>query len=152
MPRRFQVQAPVGIPKALTRCATEIAASTDKPVVMAQEPIRFTIDLKADARKEIDQALAAGSDTMLLLNVDITYEKEPMLYYEIYLNLPADVKEPEYQSIYYVGNLCFPAAVPHKHDKDKKGEESHVGTRSLPINDIVAEQKARKPGPTRRPR
>jgi tyrosinase len=42
----------------------------------------------------------------IVLNLEITHVKDTSVYYEIYANLPANEK-PDYQSIYYVGNLGF---------------------------------------------
>lgn len=44
----------------------------------------------------------------MVLNLDrITYEKIPTGYYEVYLNLPENIKDPDYKSDYYIGNIGF---------------------------------------------
>lgn len=43
----------------------------------------------------------------VLVLEDIVYEKIPTGYHEIYLNLPEDITDPDYQSIYYVGSMGF---------------------------------------------
>ncbi len=49
-------------------------------------------------------------------NGNNTYEKIPTGFYEVYLNMPDDIKNPDYKSDYYVGNIGF---------FGKTGESSH---------------------------
>lgn len=49
-----------------------------------------------------------AKDKRMVLNLEkITYEKIPTGFYEVYLNLPEEVKNPDYKSDYYVGNIGF---------------------------------------------
>ena len=49
-----------------------------------------------------------AKEKRMVLNLErITYEKIPTGFYEVYLNLPEDIKDPDYKSVYYVGNIGF---------------------------------------------
>ena len=47
-----------------------------------------------------------GNRFSLLLQ-DVVLAREPVLYYEVYVNLPGDAKGARYTSPYYAGNLTF---------------------------------------------
>ncbi len=50
----------------------------------------------------------AAKEKRMVLNLEkITYEKIPTGFYEVYLNLPNDIKNPDYKSEFYVGNIGF---------------------------------------------
>jgi len=67
--------------------------------------VRVSIDLGDAAR-----AAASRNDGALAILVEgIHFEKEPMIYYEVYLDLPPK-EEPDFQSVHYAGNLSSPAS------------------------------------------
>ena len=51
-------------------------------------------------------ACGEGSRIVLTLH-GIDYDQNPGVYYEVYLNLPEDERQPDAQSLHYVGNLSF---------------------------------------------
>ncbi|HYJ78353.1 MAG TPA: tyrosinase family protein [Longimicrobiaceae bacterium] len=88
----------------------------DPPPFAVQQgvPLRAAaagVDLKFDP--EAQRALASfptaqgqGNDLSLVLE-DIRLEGPPEVYYEVYVNLPADTRDTVYTSPHYVGNLDF---------------------------------------------
>jgi hypothetical protein len=125
-------------------------ASSKGPVVElgTDGPVRVTIDLDEKAR-----AATAREDTTLTLLVEgIEYKSEPMIFYEVYLNLPAD-EAPDYQGSHYAGNLVFAglhllgALHLHEHPDDeqkKKENEYLIHVRAFDVTEVVRELRARK--------
>lgn len=108
-------------------------------------PVRVTIHLGDEAR-----AAARAGATLALFIEGIHFEKEPMVYYEVYVNLPADAA-PDFQSVHYAGNLVFAGLGPpsphgqHASHGMSHADETDLGTiRALDITDVVRELRARK--------
>ena len=81
--------------------------STSLPVKLNSKTKRAFSNMGPGAAKEV----------RMVLNLEkITYEKIPTGFYEVYLNLPDNIKNPDYKSDYYVGNIGF---------FGKTGEGSH---------------------------
>ena len=83
----------------------KIAVSTEA-AGLSNETIHFNLKLSADAAEKINGALADKQlSQAIVLNVDIEDAQDPTgVYYEVYVDLPAD-QTPSFGSIYYVGNL-----------------------------------------------
>jgi len=111
-------------------------------------PVRVTMDLGDEA-----QAAVRKDGNLVLFVEGIKFEKEPMVIYEVYLNLPA--KEPaDFQSVHFVGNLVFagldPRAFMAHHGIKKKGQKKEAdetylsSLRAFDVTDVVRELRARK--------
>lgn len=101
---RLAMQELSGSPVAEDSAKT--LAST-KGVQLALEPVRLTIDLSREAQDQIEAAaLAKNARQSLVLRFDdVTADKPPKAYYEVYINLP-DGAQPDPNSRYYAGNLA----------------------------------------------
>jgi tyrosinase len=129
------------------------SSNTGKPYELSTEPLRVTIDLGKEAA-----TAARRNDGALSLELKgIRFEKEPMVIYEVYLNLP-EKDAPDIQGPHYVGNIVFAgiapdgAAVP-KHTKphssrfgSKTGaaDVAVAHTRAFDVAGVVRELQARK--------
>jgi hypothetical protein len=146
---------PGPLPKAapLTVPLPRVAESKgDKPVDLGTDgPVRVTLELGEQACK----ALADADATLTLFVEDIEFvpaTQEPMVYYEVYLDLP-DGRAPDFQDVYYVGNLVFAGLGlfklqhPHRHPgTEKKDEEGQYldGLRAFDVTEVVRDLRARK--------
>lgn len=85
------------------------AAAAAQPIKLAAEPVAIDLKPTDDARAEVARVMgAAPGVSRLTLKIEgIDYDKRPGVYYEIYLNLPKDAKNPSASSPSYVGNLTF---------------------------------------------
>jgi hypothetical protein len=145
-PPPHEQQRPV--PVAAAKAWKQLAASKGQPVDLGTDPVRITIGLPDAAG-----AAARRKDGALAILVEgIHFEKEPMIYYEVYLNLPPE-EEPDFQSVYYAGNLVFAGIAPsgakgHKKmvmDGHKKEDDKYLGSvRPFDVTSVVRELRARK--------
>jgi hypothetical protein len=107
-----------------------IAESTETGIVLADKPKSVAISLGKAAKERLAKVLSATGrveEAITLAVEGIDYDKQPGLYYEIYLDLPADAK-PDYQDVHYVGNLAFFARKPHG-DKEEHGHKDQTQSR-----------------------
>jgi tyrosinase len=135
-------------PAAPARPLRPLASSEDPPGELGTDgPVQVAIELGAEAR-----AAARSDGTLALLVEGIRFEKEPMVYYEVYLNLPKG--EPaDFQGVHYAGNLVFaglpPSSPPGPHAAHGSGhnhtahEEDLASLRAIDVTDTVREQRAR---------
>ncbi len=72
-----------------------------------------------------------GTEYVLYLE-GITYDEPPTGSFEVYINLPQEITEPEYESIYYVGNIGLFGFM-----NTDEGTESEGGIVSLEIGEAV---------------
>jgi tyrosinase len=88
----------------------EILAASSK-VELTAKTVRIALNLDDKARSEISKAIsAAANDTaapQLVLDFEGVEGKPPEGYFEVYINLPDGVKDPDYRSEYYAGNMSF---------------------------------------------
>lgn len=130
---------------------TVAASKGDRPVDLgADGPVTVAIELSEQARR----AMIADKATLTLLVEGIRFvpaDVEPMIYYEVYLNLPAG-KAADYQDVHYAGNLVFAglglfARQPHHHrvDEDKAKEARYLdGLRTFDVTDVIRELRSRR--------
>jgi hypothetical protein len=83
-----------------------------KPLVLDVKRLRFEIDLDAKARtffaQSRKQAARPEDELNFKLNfMDVKTDKPVEFFYEVYIDLPESVKDPDYRSEYYAGNLHF---------------------------------------------
>lgn len=78
----------------------------EPPVVgPGPDPVPFEIDIR-EFRDRLSR-IAAERDADLLLDfTEVEADRQPDVYYEVYLGLPKGA-EPQFDSPYYVGNLAF---------------------------------------------
>src|SRR5262249_19644937 len=106
-----------------------------------------TIELDEQA-----QTVCRKSAALALVVEGIRFQKEPMVFYEVYVNLPANEK-PDYQSAHYAGNLIFAGVDSCAHARHhalrakgqhKEAEAARVdSSRAFDISDNVRELRAR---------
>ena len=70
-------------------------------------PTRVAIGLDDKARA----AAARADGTLAILVEGIRFEKEPMVFYEVYINLP-EGEPADFQGVHYAGNLVFAGLPP----------------------------------------
>lgn len=127
---------------------TQFAASKTQDVELGSDaPTRLTIELGEQA-----QAACRKGGALALLVEGIRFQKEPMVFYEVYLNLPANEK-PDFQSVHYAGNLIFAGIDPCAHARHlalrakkshKEAEAARVDSlRAFDISETVRELRAR---------
>ncbi len=92
-----------------------------KPIVLGSQSVNFEVFLNDYARESFARfisASAAGEPTSIKLNFeDVRAEKPLECFYEIYINLPQTMQEPNYEMDSYAGNASFFGAnSTHDHD------------------------------------
>lgn len=77
-------------------------------VALGGTPVTVTVPIPAATRDEL-RAFAGGrgGNRFSLLLQDVVLAREPVLYYEVYVNFPDNPGRARYTSPYYVGNLTF---------------------------------------------
>jgi tyrosinase len=114
--------AAAAAPKVKEVKAMQTVATAEKTgVALGDRPVTVTVALKAPAKAAIKRltgaaAADAPAHAVILRLEDVTFDKQPGIYYEVYLNLPAK-EEPDFQNGRYVGNLGL-FAKPHAGGKD----------------------------------
>lgn len=82
-----------------------------KSLVLDTKRLRFEIELNEKARESFARALKAAKpedELNFKLNFEgVKADKPVEFFYEVYLNLPENVKEPDYKMESYAGNLSF---------------------------------------------
>jgi tyrosinase len=140
VPRRISAAVPAARPRP---AKPKVLAATTEPGVirLGPEPAAATIKLTPEVSAAMLKAAAPGSGSALQLTIDdISHEKATAVYFEVYLNLPDDVKEPDYQSVHFVGTFAFFGLKPvdrPKHLKAGTEEEPDEGDRTYFITDVV---------------
>jgi hypothetical protein len=115
-----------------TRLLDILAASSK--VELTAKTARLALNLDDKARSEISRSIgAAANDTaapQLVLDFEGIEGKPPEGYFEVYINLPDGVKDPDYRSEYYAGNISFFGL-----DSDHSGQRHEKPTFKLVITD-----------------
>ena len=96
-----------------------------KPLILDTKRLRFELELNEKARESFAQALKKTrpeNELNFRLNFEgLKADKQVEFYYEVYLNLPENITEPDYKSEYYAGNLTlFGADQAHSMDHGDK--------------------------------
>ena len=82
-----------------------------KPLVLDTMRLRFEIDLNDKAAESFARALRAAKpedEVNIKLNFEgVKADKAPEFFYEVYLNLPENVADPNYKLRNYAGNLSL---------------------------------------------
>jgi hypothetical protein len=108
------------------------------PVQLATIPVTVRIALNKDATTQIASALKPYSKAKLALSLSgIDFDRTPEVHYQVYLDLPKN-EEPNYKSIYFVGNLAFFGFQPHA------GTPEHPPVINFDITPTIRELIARK--------
>jgi hypothetical protein len=88
----------------------DILAESTK-VELTAEMSRVDLNLDDRARSEISKALARSVSDAEVPQLTLDFEgaegKTPEGYFEVYINLPENVKDPNHRSEYYAGNISF---------------------------------------------
>lgn len=89
-----------------------LAAQLQEPVVLGATPRELRLPIAAEAQERLS-ALArdpqAGGSIKLVLD-EIRLQQNPVVGYEVYVNLPAAGRDTVYTSPHFIGNLHFFAA------------------------------------------
>lgn len=130
-------------PVASAKPHRPLAASKGGAVELAHQPVRIAIELGEEAK-----AAAGRAESALALLVEgIHFDKEPAVFYEVYVNLPAD-EAADFQSVHYAGNLCFAGIAPDGakgHPKMKMAEDADVDhLRALDVTAVIRALRARQ--------
>lgn len=96
-----------------------------KPLVLDIKRLRFEIELNEKARDSFARALKATKaedEVNIKLNFEgVKADKPVEFFYEVYLNLPENITEPDYKMESYAGNLTlFGADQTHSMDHNEK--------------------------------
>src|SRR5262249_28648607 len=105
------------------------------------------VALKQAAQKAVERVEKSPKEAVnhpiTLQLEDVTFDRPPGIFYEVYLNLPPDGEDPEFLNGHYVGNVAFfaddrdPNAPEHTHAAAKQ-------TFQFDITGLVRELVARK--------
>jgi hypothetical protein len=82
-------------------------AQSQEPVKLGGSAVRLALPINEEGKRmlsAIPRDPQAGGQINLVLD-DVRLEGIPRVAYEIYVNLPADVKNPEYTSPHFAGNV-----------------------------------------------
>jgi tyrosinase len=86
----------------------EVIASGVASIELGAEATRVSVAVPAASRPKVAAAFGDEPKVGLTLALeDISVDKQPGVYYEVYVNLPASEKNPDSQSPHYVGNLSL---------------------------------------------
>ena len=112
-----------------------VATSGKTGVVLGNRPVQIPLALKEPAKAAVTRLTAAAPagapDHPIILRLeDVTFDEQPGIYYEVYLNLPEDEEDPEFHNGHYVGNLGFFAKLP------RDVEEEHATATVSQVFDI----------------
>jgi tyrosinase len=98
-------------PTAVTQEVTrphEVMAEAGAAVEIGATRSKVTVAIPAEKRAKVAAAFGEVPQVALTLALEnITLDKQPGVFYEVYVNLADDVKDPDPQSASYVGNLSF---------------------------------------------
>jgi hypothetical protein len=122
------VAAAARAPKEKKERGMQVVATAEKSeVALGNQPVSVKIGLKERAGAAVKRLTGADAadvpaHPIVLRLEDVTFDKQPGIYYEVYLNLPAK-EEPDVQNGRFVGNLGFFAT----HAAGKKGDHKTTG-------------------------
>ncbi|HEX3152229.1 MAG TPA: tyrosinase family protein [Gemmataceae bacterium] len=151
-PAAFAVSAEAAPPKK-ENPVESVAVAEQQGIALGTRPVRVAVTLKEPAKKAVARALGAAAvaaDNPITLHLDdVAFDKQPGIYYEVYLNVPADEDNPEFHNGHFVGNLGFfakthePAAGadPHAAMTDGGAKQSHVFDITGLVRELSAEKK-----------
>jgi Common central domain of tyrosinase/Polyphenol oxidase middle domain len=90
------------------RVSTYTLADEQVGVKLGGTPVTVSVPIPAATQDELRAfADAREGNRFSLLLQDIVLARDPVLYYEVYVNLPGDGKDAQYTSPNYAGNLTF---------------------------------------------
>lgn len=113
--RAAAVAGPIGARPP--RSAPFTLAEEQVGVALGGAPVTVSVPIPAATRDELRTFAGAGEGNRFsLLLQDVVLARDPVLYYEVYVNL-ADAKGAQYTSPQYVGNLTFfDLTMPNAHE------------------------------------
>jgi tyrosinase len=124
---------------SMNSTSQKAVATKQGRVVLGDQPVTVSVELGTEAKTAL--TAAAGGQTYLLSIEGISYSKQPGVHYEVYLNLPAGLREPDPEGIHYVGNLSFFALRP------AEGRGSHAAhadvKQTFDITEVVRNLRAK---------
>jgi tyrosinase len=124
-----------------------VATAEKTGVALGTRPVSVAIALKEPAKKAVERLAAAApaaavAHPIVLRLEDVTFDKQPGIYYEVYVNVPADQDDPDFHNGHYVGNLGFFAKFDGGHDEH--GADGAKATAAFDISGLVRELAAQK--------
>jgi tyrosinase len=85
--------------------------ATSSKVELTAKTARIVLNLDDQAKSEISRAVARPANDAEAPQLSLDFEgaegKSPEGYFEVYINLPESVKDPNHRSQYYAGNISF---------------------------------------------
>jgi len=133
--------APGAPPEAEAEEARATVASSN--VLLGDAPVHARLAPLVGAAPKLAKAvgdLKAPEHVTLHLD-DIQYDRSPGHFFEIYVNLPEDITEPNFQSPHYVGNL---ATFGLKHHHEDPADPAHPMPPANQTFDITTTARALK--------
>lgn len=111
------------------RIAEILIGQYQRPLVLDTKRLKFELELNDKASEVFERAARTakpGEETQFQLNfAGVKVERPLDFYYEVYLNLPESVQDPNYKMESYAGNLAFFGA---EQIHEKHGEKEEVRT------------------------
>lgn len=89
-----------------------VATAERTGVPLGSLPVRVPLALKEPAKAAVERlatakpAEAVNAPLTLTLE-DVTFDKQPGIYYEVYLNVPDEDDDPQIHNGHYIGNVGF---------------------------------------------
>src|SRR5262249_11125625 len=118
----------------------EIVATAERTEVpLGTRPVRITIPLREPAKTAVAKLAAAkpseAANLALILQLEnVTFDKPPGIYYEVYVNHPAGDDNPKFPSGHYVGNLGFFGKFPSEDRPNEHGATAAGATNSIALD------------------
>jgi hypothetical protein len=117
----------------------ELVAATDNSIKLRGGPVSVRIPLTGAARIAAGRIQGEALGEHLYLRLEgLDTEDDHNVVYEVYLNMPAELRPGEFRSDFFVGNLSFFGAKHHRDVKVREGSPPGL-TQTFEISGLVQE-------------
>ncbi len=115
-------------------------ATRQANVVLGERPVCVGMALGSAAKSALNSA--AASDSTYILSVEgITYTRQPGVHFEVYIDLPAGIGDPDWNGVHYIGNLSFFKTQSHRIGGSHTAHDN--ANQTFDITEVVRNLRAR---------